>query len=200
MRQLLEFGDYAKERAELCTKPDAPFGPTEKGCRWCPLSAKCSALAEHNLKVISNEFDTLETCLTEEGMTLKNHELLSPRQIADLLPKLTLIEKWCKQVAEGALEDIMSGGKIPGYKVVEGRSNRAWSSEGEDAIANALGDKAYGEPKLVTPAQAEKLLKKDKLKLQDEWIFKKPGKPTLAPEADKRPPIGSTADEFDEVK
>lgn len=200
MRQLLEFGGYAKERAELCFREDAPFGPTDKGCRWCPLAPKCSALAEHNLKVISDEFDTLEICLNEEDLRFKDKELLSPQQIANLIPKLTLIEKWCKQVAEGALEDLLNGYEVPGYKAVEGRSNRSWTKLGEEQVVEKLGDAAYQPAKVLSPAQAEKVLKKDKLKLEADWVFKKPGKPTLAVEADKRPPIASTADEFDEVK
>ena len=51
--------------------------------------------------------------------------------------------------------------------------------------------------KLITAPQAEKLLgKKDKSIIAD-LIIKPEGKPTLAPESDKRPAIGDVSDCFD---
>lgn len=188
---LLAFGEYASERAELCGTKDAPFGPSEKACRWCKASGNCKALAEHNLKIIGAEFDDLE------NITIPDTNKLTADQVAKLLPNVTLITGWLKAVESYALDAICSGGEIPGYKAVNGRSNRRWADNSEDIVVNMLGEQAYTR-KLITPTQAEKILKKEFSELSDV-VVKPEGKATLVPVTDKRPPISTILDEFKEV-
>jgi hypothetical protein len=75
---------------------------------------------------------------------------------------------------------------------------RKWEDE-SDAIIKLdllLGDEAY-ERKLLTPAKAEKALGKNRAKEIQDLIIKPEGKPTLAPESDKRPSINISVDDFD---
>ena len=114
-----------------------------------------------------------------------------------MLPNVTLITGWLKAVESYALDAVCSGDEIPGYKAVSGRSNRRWADNSEDLVAVKLGDQAYTR-KLITPTQAEKILKKDFSDLSDV-VIKPEGKPTLVPVTDKRPPITTILDEFKEV-
>ena len=197
VHSLMLFGVYANKQATTALADNAPFGPSDKSCRWCPVAGTCTALAQKSLETISAEFDDLDTAI--EAPTLKDPALLTSEQVAKVLPMLPLIEKWCKVIAENALEEIQHGKDVPGYKVVAGRSTRGWTAQGKTEIRLLLGAESLTEPKLVSPAQAEKILKKDKIKLDDEWVAKKEGKPTLAKETDKRPALSITADGFESI-
>ena len=83
--------------------------------------------------------------------------------------------------------------KIPGYKVVEGRSIRKWTDE--SAVQEVLTACDYTPDqfqvvKLAGIPAIEKLLKKDFGLLVGDFVIKAPGKPTLVPESDKRPAMG----------
>ncbi len=69
----------------------------------------------------------------------------------------------------------------------------------EDVLLEKLGADAY-QSKLVSPAQAEKLLGKAKAKeISDLWC-KPNGRPTLAPQSDPRPAVKPEAvDYFSEI-
>ncbi len=88
-----------------------------------------------------------------------------------------------------------AGGEIPGWKLVEGRSNRRWIDEGKAIEAmKAAGieeDKTYTK-KVITITAAEKIAGKDGKKLLSKAIIKPEGKPVLAPESDKRKAIAKT--------
>lgn len=191
---LLKFGEYAKTRAALAEQPEPPFGPSAKACQWCKAQGSCKALAEHNLKVIGADFDSLD------DVDLIDTCKLDSDQIAQILPHADLITGWLKAMQDKAL-DLALFGSMPGYKAVAGRSIRKWGDE--EAAENFLRktrklkvDQAYTK-KLISPTQAEKLLgkKDDKLK---SLIVKPVGKPTLAPESDKRPALDNS-DDFDNL-
>lgn len=122
-------------------------------------------------------------------------KLLTKEQIANLLPILDDLEAWCKQVKEYALNEALSGNDIPGYKVVEGRTNRKWTNE-QDVI-KAINNSDYDlidfeEIKLISPSKVESLIgKKAFNELFINLIEKTEGKPTLVPLSDKRQAIKS---------
>ena len=51
LEQLLEFGDYVKEKAAVAFKGDGEFVPGEKQCRFCRAKSQCGARAEENVKL-----------------------------------------------------------------------------------------------------------------------------------------------------
>jgi hypothetical protein len=84
---------------------------------------------------------------------------------------------------------------VPGFKRVEGRKNRAWKAGAESQVKSlcasvGLAEDAYAPRSLVSPAQAEKLLK-GYTKADDlaDLIEKPKGEPVLAPASDKRPAL-----------
>jgi hypothetical protein len=85
--------------------------------------------------------------------------------------------------------------------LVEGRSIRKWSDEDQagERLADLVGEQSAFTKKLISPAQAEKLLgKKDKALIED--IVAKPrGAATLAKENDPRPAINPVGADFDAI-
>ncbi len=180
--------------AEEVVKPAAVLAmsdnaPTAAGdwCQFCPARKICRTRAEH----YTDMADYMKK------MTLSNEE------IATLLEKVDGLVKWAEDLKDGALARALEGEAFPGWKVVEGRSNRKYSGTEEEIVRQAEGagfDQALlYERKLLTITNMEKLMgKKTFAEVLGAYVEKPQGKPTLAPESDKRPALTSTsaADDF----
>ena len=123
----------------------------------------------------------------------------------DLTPLMEERVKAVRAAVEGAL---VKGEAVPGYKLVQGRKGaRAWSDE---AAAEALlrqkfrlkVEEAYNL-KLISPTQAEKVLGEQPKRWAqlEKLIIQSEGKPSVAPESDKRPAISvaPNADGMEEI-
>jgi len=195
---LLEFGERAKQAAANALGCDPLFNPGEKQCRWCPAKAHCPALAEFSLAQAQKTFAPFaEVLASEQPVETKVVEPLSSADVAALMKHIPLIEDWCRAVFARAKDILLTTNNtgLPGYKLVEGRSQRKWASEHTvvTALSDAarqlgLDDDAIFTKKLVSPAQAEKLLGK-KHPLLAEHVVKPAGNPTLVAETDKREPL-----------
>ena len=99
---------------------------------------------------------------------------------------------WIDAVADHALNEAVNNGKRwPGFKVVEGRSNRVYTNV--DSIAAVLIEKGFSEEIIytkkilpITKMESE-IGKKPFAEIVGPFIVKPPGKPKLAPISDKRP-------------
>lgn len=201
--QLIDLTDGFGDKAKVCLnllkrksiKPEL-YQPSAKGCRWCKARTTCRALAKF--------------ALTAAGIDMLQARgpLLDKAELGLCLDKLDLIEQWASGLKEAALSMLVSGEEIPGWKAIIGREgNRKW---GDEAAAEAsliefkVADDDLYTKKLISPAQAAKLIKKKKL-TQEQFdklsIIREPGKPTLVPEADPRPSFRemSAADYPDET-
>ena len=111
-------------------------------------------------------------------------------QIAYYLEQAPLVEAFIKdlqQLAHGLLED---GHKVPGWKLVNKRATRQWTNEHMAvAFLSGAGVDAWAEPKPLSPAQAEKALKKANIELPADLIVAVSSGSTLAPESDPRPEV-----------
>lgn len=114
-----------------------------------------------------------------------------------------LVTLWLKRVKQQALDTLLDGGEVPGWKVVEGKlGNRKWSDE--LAVMHALELNGYAEEditetKLLSPAAMDKAIGKKKVaELLDELIDRSPGAPTVVPASDKRPAY-NRADDFENL-
>ena len=68
-------------------------------------------------------------------------DTLEDTEIAAILDKADELTAWAADVKEYALRQALSGTEYPGYKVVEGRSNRRYISE--EAVADAVSQAGY---------------------------------------------------------
>ena len=151
---------------------------------FCKARPICRAYAEQKLAMARFDFAKPST--------------LTPEEIAEILDEADALAKWATLIKDYALDEALHNGTaFPGYKVVEGRSNRAYAMD-DSLIAAMLIAKGYNEDaicprKLKTVTNLEKYLgKKEFNAILGEYIVKPAGKPTLVPETDKRPAFTST--------
>jgi len=175
-------------KAELAAKGEGVFIPGE-WCRFCKARNQCRARAEEFLKLAQMEF--------------KRPALLSDDEIAEVLSVADELAKWAADIYAFATDEAISHGKQwSGFKLVEGRSNRKYTSE-EDVVeaAKKAGYTDIYKHTLVGITEMEKLMGKKKFgEILGSLVYKPKGKITLAPEADKRPPVETATAETDFAK
>ena len=107
---------------------------------------------------------------------------------------------WYEAVKERALESILNGTKVPGWKAVEGRSVRVWSDQDkaiEKLMASGVESAIIYDQVPKSLSQLEKVLGPAKFKeLVGEYVVKPQGKPTLVVESDKRADFSSAVADF----
>ena len=127
--------------------------------------------------------------------------LLTNEETGDALTKIEGVEDWIKDLRAYALDQVLKGETIPGWKAVEGRSNRTIvdvDKAFEILEANGFDQAILYEKKPLTLTELEKVVGKKQLAdAIGDYIEKPKGKPTLAKESDKREPFRvSAAEEF----
>ena len=126
-------------------------------------------------------------------------DTLEETEVAAILDRADELAAWAADVKEYALRQALSGVEYPGYKVVEGRSNRRYISE--EAVADAVFQAGY-EPyakKVLGLTEMQKLLGKKKFEELLGGLIEKPqGKPVLVPLSDKRQPLHTAQNDFKE--
>lgn len=172
LRELKEFEDFARERAELALSPNAPRTPGEKQCQWCKAKADCKALYDYTAELIKRDSDLFE-----------DPDTMTDEHRRDLLDNKKLIVDFLSAVEEDVYDRLHSGKSFEGYKLIEGRTTRKWKDGAEDALVNELGGAAYNT-KLIGITEAQRQIGKDKV---DELTERTQGSPKLVPESHKSP-------------
>lgn len=154
-------------------------------CRFCKAKAVCRKRAEYNLELAKYDFEMPDT--------------LEDAEIAAILDRADELAAWAADVKEYALRQALSGTEYPGYKVVEGRSNRRYISE--EAVADAVSQAGYDpySKKVLGLTEMQKLLGKKKFdELLGGLIEKPQGRPVLVPLSDKRQPMNTAQNDFND--
>ena len=187
---LLRWAEWVKQRAEETLAADAPRVPGEKQCRFCKAKASCAALKKLTEDIIMSDFDDLDN--QPKADTLTDDQM---RKVLDAKP---LVEAWLSAVETLVKDRLTRGETFPGYKMVEGKSNRKWADDSlaAESLIYLIGVDAAYTQKLISPTQAEKVLGKKRAGEIAGLITKPIGAPTLAPESDKRQAINVTAEDF----
>ena len=153
-------------------KPDAPLAAGDH-CRWCAAKPLCP--------VMTGALDRVAK---------ENLDLMPVDQIAHYLDQLPMLENFIKelqQLAHGLMEE---GKVIPGWKLVNKRATRQWTDEKKaEEWLNAREVYPFQEPKLLSPAQAEKAIKHTKQELPADLVVAVTSGSTIAPENDPRPAV-----------
>ena len=173
--------EVLKPKAELAFNGDGNYCPGE-WCQFCRAAVKCRARAEAKMKLATFEFAL--------------PPLLSDEEIADILSSIGDLTNWANEIIAYATDAAVNHGKKwPGFKVVEGRSNRKYKDE--EAVAEAAKNAGYRDiykQSLITITEMEKLMGKSKFnEILGELVMKPPGKPTLVPVSDKRPEMNTSS-------
>lgn len=194
LKELLDWGEQVvKPAAEMAFKGEGDYSPadyckgdTENYCRsgFCKAYGRCRATMEKNMGLFREAWDA--EC---DGKKLP--PLISWEEAGNLLKKAMFLKSWVQELEKAALDELVRGGEVAGWKVVEGRSNRSISDV--DAAFTELVQAGYEEAilyekKPIALGELEKALsKEDRQAILSKYIVKPQGKPTLAPEDDKRP-------------
>lgn len=172
---LTAWGESIKPIAELAYNGQGEYKCGD-WCRFCKARATCRARTE--------------SFFTAEQVMNTPRELLSDEEIGDVLMRAQAIKNWVTDLEKYALNAILKGISINGWKVVEGRSNRIITDV--DSAFEVLKSNGYDEALLYerTPigiGKLEKLVTKKRLgELIGDKIVKPRGEPALAPADDKR--------------
>lgn len=156
-----------------------------KHCKYCPAIAGCPAHAANALAVARTEFD---------NPILPPPSEMTPEQIVKVMDLSSAFKDWADAVKAYAQYQMELGVQLPGYKLVQKKSNRKWKDELDAAarLSQILGENAY-KKKLLSVAQAEDALKLIKVKPQElnsYWVKPDTGL-SIAPESDKRPALAA---------
>jgi len=149
--------------------------PLKKGdhCRWCAAKAICPLMNGEANRAVKTQLDNLP-------------------DLSDALKLADLLEPWIKDVRELALRSMEDGKEITDFKLVSKRATRQWvDAEGAREALEQMGldMSELMETKLLSVAQAEKVLKKHKFALPKDHVVSISSGNTIAPRTDPRPAV-----------
>lgn len=154
-------------------------------CQFCKAKADCRKRAEANMGLAAFEF--------------RQPPLLTDDEVEEILGKLDELTSWANDIKDYALRAAVSGKKWTGYKLVEGRSNRKYTDENAViAAVKKAGFNPYEHKLMGVTAMTSLLGRKQFNEILGSYVTKPQGKPTLAPESDKRPEMTTITDDFKE--
>lgn len=211
VEELREWGEGIKPRAKEAYDGPGTFCPGEH-CRFCKGKAQCRARADQNtafedfkdFAIEGKAAPELQALSPETRAVIGLPPMLSDAEIGELLVRAEGLVQWYKDLCEYATQNILNGKEIPGWKVVAGKSNRAFKDV--EAAFSKVIEAGYDEALLyerkpITLTGVESLLGKAKFEtLLKDCVHKPLGKPTLVPLSDKREPYSTAAADFAGVK
>lgn len=166
---------------------DAPFEPGEKQCKFCDYGkAGCKAQAQKYIDAV-------------QDLTPGDVNALSDDELAERMAWVPGIKDALKALEIACTERLKKGNAIRGYKLVRGDTKRKWGNADEAAafLKKRFKQAEVFDQKIISPAAAEKLMKKKKVRATTMDEFKKlivrpEGKITYAPLSDSRAPVGTS--------
>ena len=167
--RVAQFETELLRAVKLSRQPDAPMAHGDH-CRWCPAKPICPIL----------------TGAVDRAVQAKL-EAMPVDQIGFYLEQVPMIEQFISDLKGLAQNLIESGQPVPGWKLVNKRATRQWTNPNEAADFLHASDIEPFEQKLISPAVAEKLLKKVKIPFADGLVVAVSSGSTLAPASDPRP-------------
>lgn len=175
--ELLNWRDDIIPIAKLALGEDAPFGPSEQTCRWCPVAGICKPRAN---KMLAIDFG--------------HPDALSGDEMAEAYSKISELSQWLNDIQDAALKMAHDEeGSVPGYKVVRSNGRRYIADEVKaiEILVNAGYDReAVERTSIQTLGALDKLVgSKDELgKVLGDLVGMSEGRLCLAPLSDSRPP------------
>jgi hypothetical protein len=175
--ELLNWRDDVIPAAKLALSDDAPFGPSEEVCRWCPVAGICKPRMKRMLAIDFGDPD-----------------VLTGDEMAEAYSRTSELKRWITDIEDAALKQAYEeAGSVPGFKVVQSGGRRKITDE-EKAIKRLL-EAGYGwddvsKRKISTFGQLDKLVGGGERleELLGEYLGMSEGRLSLAKESDPRPP------------
>lgn len=155
-------------------REDAPLA-TGDHCRFCTAKPICPKMTGAVDRALKTQLDNLDA-----------------PTISTYLKNADMLEAWITDLRSLALLMLESGAQLPEYKLVAKRAIRSWSDEDKAKVAlfaYGLTESEVLETSLISPAKAEKILKKKKLALPADCVVAISSGNTLASTDDPRPSV-----------
>lgn len=176
-KDLVKWRDNIIPIAKLALGEDAPFGPSESACRFCPAAGIC---APRTRFMLEQDFG--------------NPNQLDGDEMAEAYSRTSGLKKWIADIEDAALKMAYEeDGAVPGFKVVLSGGRRGITDE-EKAIERLLAAD-FPEDKVVrrktaTLGDLEKLAgsAEELQQILGDLLVKSEGRLSLAKESDPRPP------------
>lgn len=157
-------------------------------CQFCKAKALCKTRKAAADDLLMYEF--------------KHPNLLTRDEVGSTLVIAKEVAKWAKDLEDYAFEELTHGKEIPGWKLVEGRSNRTITDTDKALEILSAGD--YSEDEYLKPralkgiTDLEKAFGKNQLSALIGSLIDKPqGKATMVVESDPRPALNSVHKDFE---
>ena len=173
--RLRQFELELKAAVETAQTPNAPTAVGDH-CRFCTAKPICPQMNGSAERMLRTQLDVIPA-----------------DQLGQALVMADKLEEYIADLRKLAFDRLEQGMPVPGYKLVPKRATRQWADENKAAMALAnLGlssTEMHKPPELISPAQAEKLLKKSKAALPDDLVVAVSSGNTIAPQDDPRPAV-----------
>jgi hypothetical protein len=173
-KRIKQFEQELAMAVKISQTPDAPLN-TGDHCRWCAAKPTCPKM----------------TGLVERSLHAQL-DILDVAQIADYLKKADMLEQWISDV-RGLAHQILDAGKpVPGFKLVAKRATRQWADDDQALVAmlnEGIPEDELVTSKVISPAQAEKVLKKHGKQLPANQVVALSSGSTLVEESDPIPAV-----------
>lgn len=175
--ELVKWRDDLLPTALLALGENAPFGPSEDACRYCPAAGIC---APRTRFMLAQDFG--------------DPDVLTGEEMAEAFARTSTLKRWIADIEDAALKRAYEeNGAVPGFKVVLSGGRRSITDQ-EAAIQRLLDaeyppDKVYRR-KTVTLEDLEKLTgsAEELQQILGDLLVKSEGRLSLAKESDPRPP------------
>jgi len=163
------------QAVQKSTKTDAPIMAGDH-CRWCAAKPVCPKMTGAVDRAVNLQIKSLDA-----------------DKIGSYLANCDLLEQWITDLRALAHQMLEADVPVPGWKLVNKRATRQWALDDEtikDKLnrAGLLPAETVVE-KVISPAQAEKVLKKLGQQLPDDLVVAVSSGSTLAREDDSRPAV-----------
>lgn len=182
-------GDVVVEDGKPVGLIDPPATPDEEACKFCKARHDCPELAAS----MASAMDSLTggTGVADLLFSSETVDSLSVDQLAALLDVKPMIEARFKDASERARKLLEARERVPGWKLVRGKSNRQWALEEPEIIKKLKNQKLKTDQifnkVLKSPSQVQGLgLPVEKWQSIMKLIVKPEGKLSLVPESDPR--------------
>ena len=159
---------------KIAQLPDAPIN-TGDHCRWCAAKPTCPKMTGAVDRAVHAQID-----------------ILNVAQISSYLKQADMLEQWITDLRALAHQVLEAGKPVPGYKLVAKRAIRQWGDEDQALVAmlnEGIPEEELTTVKVISPAQAEKVLKKHGKQLPANQVVAVSSGSTLAEESDPRPAV-----------
>lgn len=185
---ILAFKEKLKEQIAKSHEKNAPL-VTGPECGFCTAAGSCLALQKGIMVGVQKAVPRLD------GKIFPVVRSLTPDQVGNALPSLYLLKEYLQTLEDYAFSLLMSGQEVPNFVLSKTKKHRAWGDEQAaiEYLKNHLQeDEFMTHPKLMTPAQVEKLVPKDFLK---DYIVQPEGEFKIVMEKEAKDWVKRTAEE-----